>query len=517
MKIFDSIKNKKWVGKGMNIHESSILVLKSANFSHPVPINAGKYNLKIIGRKRTGSGKVKIEVLTGKNDVLFRETIEFAKNSWSEKTFSFESIRNVGMASIKISRERSVYGSIEIGRVFIELVSEKKPSGTAIKHRRIVEVPSKKLNKKLFTINESLMVSEAKVAIIIPYHIYGGAEVYLENIIKHMPDNYKIELLYLKANPLQNKINSDNVSHRVLKNTIQITGILEANNYDFIIYYNRADIYHQLVKIKKEGKIRGKLVEIYHSDFIWSGSLSSVKSREHLDKLIVISSSLGKDISGVKNRDVVRVGIDTDKFQQRENSKLKESLGIDKFKTVIGTVARLSKEKNIDYILNLAKSLDSFHFVVVGDGPERDRLQKRIDSEKIVNARLVGHQRDVSKFYNIFDGFVLASRIEGTPISILESMSSEVPVFTNMVGAIPDIIVDGKTGIRITGDPLEDSEIIPNNIHDLEIIAEARKFVVKNHNVKKTTKAFIASVFSINNLFEKNQKAESLILKGEYV
>lgn len=64
MKIFDSIQNNKWVGKGIDFRNNSIIVLKSGKFNHPLNLKKGTYHLKIVGKKRTGSGKIWVTITT---------------------------------------------------------------------------------------------------------------------------------------------------------------------------------------------------------------------------------------------------------------------------------------------------------------------------------------------------------------------------------------------------------------------------------------------------------------------
>jgi len=517
MRIFDSLKNNKWSGKGIDIKPSSIIILKSAKFDHAINIRSGKYTIKIVGKKRTGSGKINIEISSDQNEIFLKEELNFNNSTWSEYSLSFEVNRK-----IKFYRDRNVYGSVEMGRVYIDLLSDSVVKELPSKSRRRVSLKVKtgraKPVSKSQSIDTEIISGNKKIAFIVPYHIYGGAEIYIQNIINKLT-NQDISILYMKRNNLKNNITNKEVFHRDVKSTSQLRGIIKSSEYDYIVYYNRLDIYSLLLRMKVNDEISGKLVEIYHSDFIWVGSLSSVKERRFVDKIITVSRSLSKDISGVKesNRDVIPVGINLDKFSSRNNDKLKESLGIDLYKPVIGVVARLSKEKRIGYIISLAFEMPDYEFVIVGDGPEKISISKEINRLKLTNVKMLGYKKDVSGIYNIFDGFVLASKIEGTPISIIESMASGVPVFSNMVGAIPDMLEDGITGFRITEDPCLDRLIIEDNISNLEVIESARRYVEKNHDIDRVHLEFMNSLLSIDGFYKKSSNEKSFLLRGEYI
>lgn len=525
MKIFDSIKNRKWSGRGVEIKASSLLALKSANFSHRINIRAGKYTLKVTAKKRTGSGKITVEILTDHNNILLKKDLSFTKNTWSELTFSFEVSKNMGPGKIRFLRNGKVYGSIEIGRVYIDVVSDTQKKAASIASIKALSSREDRITQSLKASNisgrstyiESPTALDKKIAFLIPYRIYGGAEVYLKSIINNLT-GFSVTIIYMKANNLQENISAKNVQHTTVRDIEHLEGVLKSSEYDFIVYYNRADIYNSLVELKSSRKIRGKLVEIYHSDFIWSGSISKLKKRAGIDKMISVSKSLAKDIKGISDdkRTVIPVGIDIERFSPKSREGLKLSLGIDKEKVVVGVVARLSREKRINYIISLAEKASDIEFVIVGDGPERHRIESRVAGLELKNVHIVGRKKDVERYYNIFDSFVLASDMEGTPISIIEAMASGVPVFTNMVGAIPDLIEDKVTGFKINGDPTGDLEIIRAGIGDKSVIDSARAYAVKNHNINNTHIKFADVLHAIDNYFVRKVET-TIVLKGEYI
>lgn len=510
MKVFELIKNKKWSGRGFEIQGNSIIIKKSAKFSHAIHLSKGNFSVKVVGKRRSGSGKVTIQIVGNDNQILQSEDISFTSSSWTEHTFRFGTDHNVGHSEIRITRGGGEYGSIEIGRLFVDMENLPKPAATRF-------TPKNRSSKKLY--NEALHVApeNKKIAFIIPYGIYGGAEVYLQNIINEL-DGLDISILYMKSNMLQNKLSDPSISHRVVGSMLKLKGILTLNNYDYIVYYNRADIYELLSDMKASSKLTSKIVEIYHSDFKWAGSLSQIKTRRNVDRFVSISESLAIDIDGLsdKSREVIPVGIDLVKFSKREPA-MKQSLGFDLSKPIIGTVARLSKEKQLDYIIRLALRMPDVQFVIVGEGPERASLFGEIKRLKLDNVRLMGFRNDIHLIYNIFDAFILASRIEGTPISIMEAMASEVPVFTNMVGAIPDLIEDGVTGFKITEDPSLDCKIILNNMSDASVVSNARSHIRENHDVRKLSLRFLNSLLSISSLFRKKTSNKPFTLDGDWI
>lgn len=518
MKIFDSIQNNKWIGKGIDFRNNSIIVLKSGKFSHQVSLKKGNYHVKVVGKKRTGSGKIWVSIVTDRGDIFLKESIEFTSSAWSEKNLGFEVPKHVGLAKIELYRDRHIYGSLELGRIIIESTGAEIDiirESSKLESPLIVTKPSKQKKSEI-----NVKQQKSNIAVVIPYQIFGGAEVYIGNLINQACSEYNFTLIYLKRNYLQNYIPSSRVQHRIVRDLEQLAGFLKTYNFNHIIYYNRLDIYQLLDKLKLNNEISSKLIEIYHSDFIWPGSLSSYKHRRSIDKFITVSESLGFDIENIEEqkRFTVPVSIDLNKFKANKSLDLRRELGFNPKDIIIGTVARLSVEKQIDHIINLAAILPNYKFVIVGDGPERNRLEKSIIEQKITNVKLVGHQNSIEKYYNIFDGFVLSSKIEGTPVSIIEAMACEVLVFSNMVGAIPDILKPGETGIAISGDPKVDAIIIKENLFNSKIIQNAKAYVLNKHDIVKNSNSLFKTIVSENNFFTEITETEKIIiLSGEYI
>ena len=87
--------------------------------------------------------------------------------------------------------------------------------------------------------------------------------------------------------------------------------------------------------------------------------------------------------------------------------------------------------------------------IVLGDGPLRQDLENLAREYGISNEiHFLGHCTDVHSYLESADVFVLPSRREGTPISLLEAMQASVPIIASAVGGIPNVI--GKSGILVT-------------------------------------------------------------------
>ncbi|NBA96330.1 glycosyltransferase [Pseudomonas sp. R5(2019)] len=120
--------------------------------------------------------------------------------------------------------------------------------------------------------------------------------------------------------------------------------------------------------------------------------------------------------------------------------------------TLVGYVGRLSREKGpdlfLDALIPLAREHSHLHAVMLGDGPERDVLQSRIDDAGLgSNIQLPGYQTEMRHWWMQLDLLVISSRTEGTPMIMLEAMQAGVPVVSFAVGGIPDVLEDGINGL----------------------------------------------------------------------
>ena len=123
---------------------------------------------------------------------------------------------------------------------------------------------------------------------------------------------------------------------------------------------------------------------------------------------------------------------------------LRRNLSIPPGALVLLAVGRLSREKgHLDLIEALAViNQDSRHrqfcVVLVGDGPERDRILRRAQNLRVADRLiLAGHRSTLAPFYTMADVLVLPSHTEGSPNVLLEAMAAGLPAVVTSVGVSP--------------------------------------------------------------------------------
>jgi glycosyltransferase involved in cell wall biosynthesis len=199
---------------------------------------------------------------------------------------------------------------------------------------------------------------------------------------------------------------------------------------------------------------------------------------------------------------VIPNGIDMARFapQAEARRRIRASLGIPEKAWVVGTVGRLAPEKDQALLVEaMAPLLDARrHLVIVGDGPERESLQKRVNATMRPGfVHLLGACSNVDEMLSAFDVFALTSKSEGLPLALLEAMATELPVVSSAVGGIPDIIDHGITGFlfRSGGKRSLTKQLVhlfASQPAAREVGARGRLAIAQKHSVERMTQSYDA-------------------------
>jgi len=153
---------------------------------------------------------------------------------------------------------------------------------------------------------------------------------------------------------------------------------------------------------------------------------------------------------------VIHTGIEPADYRRDEiqGYRVRCEWGMGRARPLMVTVARLSYEKGLPTLLEAVRQLGGrcpdLACVIVGDGPMREALARRIEAAGLGDrVRLVGFRNDIPAVLAAADLFCLPSRMEGLPNVLLEAGAAGVPVVATRVGGVPEVVVDGRTGILV--------------------------------------------------------------------
>jgi len=219
-----------------------------------------------------------------------------------------------------------------------------------------------------------------------------------------------------------------------------------------------------------------------HPDFLVGNSFVkrlwyAVQKRS--DKIITVSNSI-KDVlikkGGVKPNKITVIHNGIDLASMRccldLKQKLKQRLGIDNTAQVIGCVGTLRSVKGHKYLIQSAplilKERPSTYFILVGDGPLRNDLERLAEKLKVrEKIMFLGYRPDIPELMSIFDIFILPSLSEGLSNVLLEAMATSKPVVATNVGGNPEVVEEGKTGLLVPPrDPQKIAEAVISLLND---------------------------------------------------
>ena len=145
--------------------------------------------------------------------------------------------------------------------------------------------------------------------------------------------------------------------------------------------------------------------------------------------------TFGKHSLKEKSMEILPNAIDVEKFRYNPVMRLKyrKEFGLEENTVVIGCVGRMSQEKNHQFLIHLmpslAERLADVRLVLIGDGAERDKLEKLADELKVHDKVIfTGERTNVHELLSLLDIFVLPSINEGLGIVVIEASAAGLPI-----------------------------------------------------------------------------------------
>jgi glycosyltransferase involved in cell wall biosynthesis len=197
-------------------------------------------------------------------------------------------------------------------------------------------------------------------------------------------------------------------------------------------------------------------------------------------KLTVITN--GIDLSIVANARENRAELRQSKRQE---------LGLPEDAILLGTVGRLNEVKRQELLIQATTRIPDVHLVLVGDGPERGKLEQITTELNLSNrVHFIGFQSQPESWLAAVDVFALSSRLEALPLALLEAMAAELPVVSTNVGGVAEVIQDGVSGYLVSNGDVEQltcriAELVADPVQRKQFGQVGRKIVEERYSLDR--------------------------------
>lgn len=353
----------------------------------------------------------------------------------------------------------------------------------------------------------------------------GGAERVLVDIVNKLGDKYDITIFTIYSNGELEKQLKTNIKLKSLINKrYEDLSKIEKVIVPIKIMLGRKGIYKKQIKQDYDMEVaflEGPITRLFacknkqtskvawvHNDItkvFGSGLKASIKKivdkkiYESYDKLIFVSKdnkNKFEQVYKLKNsKEVIYNYIDTEAVIEKANNEI--DIEFEKDALNIVTVARLVEQKAIDRLINVHSKLIKNGFehkiYVIGDGPEKTKLETLIQEKKVINSFiLLGKKENPYPYIKNADCFALLSNFEGYPMVLLEAQILE------------KFIIITDTSAKETLQNYSNCMIVGNNEED---VYKGLKDIIANKDFKNKN----TSKYNNADIIESIEK----VIKGE--
>jgi len=343
----------------------------------------------------------------------------------------------------------------------------------------------------------------------------GGAEKNLYNLVLKLPqDKFIPKIVSLEGRSI--------LGEKLLQKGIYVSPLYMINKLDFTFLFRligilknfQPHILHTfLFHANFLGRIAGKIVgvpviissvRVMEKEKKWHLVLESL-TQNWIDMEICVCKAVKefrhKTLGIPKEKlKVIYNGLDLKKIESTQPCS-KEKLGFTKDTFLIGTVARLSRQKGIPYLLfamkKVVRKLPQARLVIVGQGEKNEEIKNLIIKLHLSPfVKLLGFCENALSIIAGLDIFVLPSLWEGFPNALLEAQALGIPAVATKVGGNGEIIKEGESGILVPpGDSLSLAEAILKLARDKNLrkrMSSMAKDVKKFFTVEKMVRDHIS-------------------------
>ncbi len=186
-------------------------------------------------------------------------------------------------------------------------------------------------------------------------------------------------------------------------------------------------------------------------------------------------------------------GLEIGKLPNKKDSI--EFYGLEKLTLQCAFIGRVTQIKRPDRFLDVVCEIKrrgvAIEFFMAGDGELLQNCRERITHDDLP-VKVLGWQSDMEQVLSAADVVILTSDNEGTPLSLIQAGMAGLPVVTTRVGSVPEVVLDGVTGIVTSLDVQQIADALEKLAKSVELRVQmgtiAREFTLANFGVKRLIK-----------------------------
>lgn len=352
----------------------------------------------------------------------------------------------------------------------------------------------------------------------------GGAEAVVANMVNHASPGFRADICCLmRTGPIAARIRpgveiiemGKAMQGNDYRLPFRLARVLRSRNIDIVQSHDWGTLLEAVVAAVLAGTTAIHMAHGPLKQYSPADSRASLKRRvRHMaERLASLKLSRVIAVSDIVRRGLVEdVGIPAEKISLIHNGidlsavppgnpeARRRELGLSPDDVVLVAVGRLAEIKNygllLDALARAASAAPALKLVMVGDGPERPRLEAAATRPELSGrVHFLGARDDVRDWLALGHVFVLPSLYEGISLALLEAMAAGLPAVATRVGGNPEVVVDGECGVLVeSGDTDGFARALVTLAREQELRAKmgraARARIEAEFDLKKAVKRY---------------------------
>ena len=208
-----------------------------------------------------------------------------------------------------------------------------------------------------------------------------------------------------------------------------------------------------------------------------------------------------QQLYGYPDPPLIPNGIPTDEYAPDPDIRAQWRLAhaIEPHATVLTHIGRFAVQKNHALLIEAFAQVRAdapLYLLLVGGGELENAVREHVAGLGLQSrVRFLGVRADVADILRASDVFVLSSRWEGNPMSVMEAMAAGLPVVSTAVGGVPELVQEGATGLLV---PSEDTGALACALQALvddparrqAMGAAARQHAIAHFDIRHTVRGY---------------------------